>query len=170
LVGGVWPSLSRHLRDGRRLVHLQPPYGAQTASANNVYSPFAYDSGLNIPGTKLLQFGDRDYSPVRAGWLQLDPTGQTPGYVFANDDPINLSDPSGTSLLGQCAKGAAVGALIGAGGADETGVGLVAATAGGALQGCGQSLAADVVDEATHSLLGTAVDEVSSISDVLKLF
>jgi RHS repeat-associated protein len=75
------------------------PYGAQTAGANNIYNPFAYNSGLTIPGTKLIQFGDRNYSPVRAGWLQLDPSGQNPGYVYAADDPINESDLSGLSIF-----------------------------------------------------------------------
>jgi RHS repeat-associated protein len=75
------------------------PYGAQTVATNNVYNPFAYDGGLTIPGTKLIQFGDRNYSPIRAGWLQPDPSGQNPGYVYAGDDPINAEDPTGEFTL-----------------------------------------------------------------------
>jgi len=28
-------------------------------------------------------------------WLQPDPSGQNPGYVFNQDDPVNSTDPTG---------------------------------------------------------------------------
>jgi RHS repeat-associated protein len=71
------------------------PYGAKTVNSQTVDQPYGYDGGYQIPNTNLVQFGARYYDPTQDAWTQLDPSGQDPGYVYAGDDPINLSDPSG---------------------------------------------------------------------------
>jgi RHS repeat-associated protein len=147
------------------------PYGTQISISNNVYSPFAYDSGLTIPGTKLIQFGDRNYSPTRAGWLQLDPTGQDPGYVYAGDDPSNLADISGSSTLSDAAAGcgkavASTAAFAGAASAvtgqpELEGGDVAVSCTVGAIGGA----AGGVVDKASQ-ILGTASDVASFLSDL----
>jgi RHS repeat-associated protein len=85
------------------------PYGVQTATLSGISNPFEYESGYTVPGTTLLHFGDRYYSPNKATWTQLDPTGQNAAYVYAGDDPINLSDPSGLCFIVSCGTYHAIG-------------------------------------------------------------
>ncbi len=76
------------------------PYGVETAGLTGVPNPFGYESGYTVPGTSLLHYGDRYYSPGTASWTQVDPTGQGPGYSYAGDDPVNLFDPTGDGIFG----------------------------------------------------------------------
>ncbi len=83
-----------------------------------VYDPFGQivsqkeQSGLNTPwkfaggyldsSTNLYKFGTRYYDPSLGRWTQQDPVGGSLGdlnsanrYTYANDDPVNVVDPSG---------------------------------------------------------------------------
>ena len=55
-------------------------------------NPWRY-TGAYLDGTGLYKMGERYYDPARGRFTQLDPLGN--GYVYASDDPVNLSDPSG---------------------------------------------------------------------------
>ena len=68
------------------------PYGNTTYASVTVANPFGYAGGYTDP-TGLIHFGARYYDPSTARWTQSDPAGQ--GYLYANSDPGNNSDPSG---------------------------------------------------------------------------
>ena len=65
-----------------------------------VPNPFGYAGGYTDP-TGLIHFGARYYDPSTARWTQVDPeaNGTSTAYAYANDDPINATDPTG--LLAQ---------------------------------------------------------------------
>lgn len=52
-------------------------------------------------GTSVVLLGSRVYVPALGRFMQLDPTvgGSTNGYDYANQDPVNLADPSGQAFL-----------------------------------------------------------------------
>ena len=77
------------------------PYGAPTNTPTSIgaVNPFRYNSGYTTPNG-LIHYGARYYNPTTATWTQLDPTGQTPGYTYAGDNPVNNVDLSGASLFG----------------------------------------------------------------------
>ncbi|MGH9122534.1 MAG: RHS repeat-associated core domain-containing protein, partial [Acidimicrobiales bacterium] len=80
-----------------RAKYAYTPYGTQTATGLNGVlpsNPYGFDGGY-IDTTGLVHFGLRYYDPVTGQWTQLDPSGSDAGYVFAEDDPIDLADPSG---------------------------------------------------------------------------
>jgi RHS repeat-associated protein len=67
------------------------------------FQPFGFAGGIYEPlAGPLVRFGARDYSPLLRRWTQKDPIrfhgGQTNIYVYAGDDPINRTDPSGEYL------------------------------------------------------------------------
>lgn len=76
------------------------PYGQTTTSTGVAPNAFGFESGLQAPGG-LLQFGARFYNPSLGRWTQRDPVDQSRNsteydpYVFAGDDPVNQTDPSG---------------------------------------------------------------------------
>jgi RHS repeat-associated protein len=51
------------------------------------------DKGEGNAPNDLYHFGERYYDPTTGRWTQPDPEGE--GYVFAGDDPINATDPTG---------------------------------------------------------------------------
>jgi len=61
--------------------------------------PFGFAGGVFDVSTGIVRFGVRDYDPQMQRWTQKDPLmfgGQQENiYVYAGDDPINGSDPSG---------------------------------------------------------------------------
>jgi RHS repeat-associated protein len=75
------------------------PYGQQTTVQSGVSNLFGYAAALDVPGTNLLQFGARYYSPADGQWTQQDPTGQNSGYYYAGDNPVSNVDPAGTDFL-----------------------------------------------------------------------
>jgi RHS repeat-associated protein len=98
------------------------PYGAQTINTQENADWFGYRSGyqlFNSSGTgtfntNLINYGQRFYDPTTATWTQTDPTGQSAAYSYADDDPINMSDPDGElsrrgALALICALGVAAG-------------------------------------------------------------
>jgi RHS repeat-associated protein len=94
------------------------PYGQQTAVTNTVPNLFGFAGGLQVPGTSLIHFGARYYNPSMGQWTQLDLSGQSPGYAYAGDNPVNYTDPTGQNIWGDVVGGvlAVAGAAIGAAG------------------------------------------------------
>lgn len=63
------------------------------------------DSNASL-GSNLYKFGTRYYDPSIGRWTQQDPVGGSLGdlnaanrYTYANDDPVNVVDPSGKSCI-----------------------------------------------------------------------
>jgi RHS repeat-associated protein len=62
------------------------------------WQPFGFGGGLWEPATGIVRFGARDYDPMAGRFVQKDPVRLAGGqnvFLYANDDPINGSDPSG---------------------------------------------------------------------------
>ena len=74
------------------------PYGNTTASTGPVANPYQFEAGYH-DSTGLYHFGARYYDPATGRWTQLDPTGRSPGYAYAGDNPVNNADTSGTVSL-----------------------------------------------------------------------
>lgn len=73
------------------------PYGNLTpASSGSVGQSLGYLGQSYDGSVGLYHLGARYYDPTEARFTQLDPSGQDPGYVYAGDNPVNFSDPSGT--------------------------------------------------------------------------
>ena len=72
------------------------PYGNVTYATGSITNPFGYAGGYT-DATGLVQFGARYYDPTTARWTQVDPAGTSgaSAYAYADDNPINVSDPSG---------------------------------------------------------------------------
>ena len=95
----------------------------------------------------MYKFGVRYYDPTLGRWTQQDPLGGSlfdPStgnrYIYANDDPTNLTDPTGADGIG-CAHtllkglfGNVIGITAIAGGVltGWTGIGILAVVGGGA--------------------------------------
>jgi len=62
-------------------------------------NPFRY-TGAYLDSTGLYKMGERYYDPARGRFTQLDPLGN--GYVYASDNPVNLTDPSGLCNEEEC--------------------------------------------------------------------
>jgi RHS repeat-associated protein len=61
--------------------------------------PFGFAGGLRDRDTGLVRFGARDYDPYAGRWTARDPIlfegAQTNLIVYAGNDPVNRSDPTG---------------------------------------------------------------------------
>ncbi len=71
------------------------PYGETTSWSG---SRFRYTGQITLPEVELYHYKARAYSPSLARFLQPDPIGLKGGpnlYAYANNDPINMSDPTG---------------------------------------------------------------------------
>jgi RHS repeat-associated protein len=66
------------------------------------FQPFGFAGGLYDRDTGLLRFGARDYDPTTGRWTAKDPVrfggGEYNLYVYAHDDPVNLSDATGLTV------------------------------------------------------------------------
>jgi RHS repeat-associated protein len=63
-----------------------------------------YSGGIADPDTGLVHFGMRDYDPQAGRWTARDPIlfdgHQANLYVYVNNNPVNLRDPSGLFCIG----------------------------------------------------------------------
>jgi RHS repeat-associated protein len=127
------------------------PYGQTLSHTGNIANPYQFAGGYHDEATGLYHFGARYYNPKSGRWTQLDPTGQSQGYVYAKDDPVNFVDLSGkfsfldlvalaNATFDYAKTGAAIGLAAGcAGGAIGASVTLTPlAAAGGCAVGGGE--------------------------------
>ena len=74
-------------------------FGGIVADSSPGFQPFGFAGGLYDVDTKLGRFGARDYDPSVGRWVSKDPArfdgGQANLYVYAGNDPVNATDPSG---------------------------------------------------------------------------
>jgi RHS repeat-associated protein len=73
------------------------PYGSITSSSGSVANPVGYAGGFADSTIGLIKFGTRYYNPAIGSFTQQDPSGQSAGYIYAGDDPVNGADPTGLS-------------------------------------------------------------------------
>jgi RHS repeat-associated protein len=78
------------------------PLGNSLGKTENVANPWQFAGGYLDATTGLYKFGTRYYNPTVGRWTQPDPKGgnitdinSLARYAYADDDPINLTDPSG---------------------------------------------------------------------------
>ncbi len=81
------------------------PYGNLTSSTGSVANPWRFAGGYFDSSTGLYKYGTRYYNPGFGRWSQQDPVrGQLKDptsldrYLYAGDDPVNFTDPSGRDL------------------------------------------------------------------------
>src|SRR5258706_8723159 len=72
-------------------------------------NPWKFAAGYLDSNTGLYKYGTRYYDPTLGRWTQQNPVGGSLGdlnsanrYVYANDDPVNMVDPSGQDLSVAC--------------------------------------------------------------------
>jgi RHS repeat-associated protein len=89
-----------------------------TGTASTTGNRFGVASGWLDP-TGLYHYGQRYYSPNLGRWTQPDPIPATIDqpkninrYLYAGDDPINKTDPSGGSILGDIVGGIFAAAAV----------------------------------------------------------
>ncbi len=82
------------------------PYGNLTSSTGSVANPWRFAGGYFDSSTGLYKFGTRYYDAAIGRWTQQDPLRghlddptSLNRYVYAGDDPVNLTDPSGTCTV-----------------------------------------------------------------------
>ncbi len=82
------------------------PYGNLTSSTGSVANPWRFAGGYFDSNTGLYKFGTRYYDSAIGRWSQQDPLrGQLKDptslnrYVYASDDPVNVTDPSGRNPI-----------------------------------------------------------------------
>jgi len=78
------------------------PLGNSLGKTESVVNPWQFAGGYLDATTGLYKFGTRYYNPTVGRWTQPDPKGgnitdinSLARYAYADDDPINLTDPSG---------------------------------------------------------------------------
>jgi RHS repeat-associated protein len=116
-------------------VEMIPIKAQQEGEANS----WKFAAGSLDSSTGLYKFGTRYYDPTLGRWTQLDSAGT--GYTYANDNPVNEVDPSGTTTIDQWQIFFGITCIVGAGLAVA---GLLLSTAGlgfpliiaAALSGC----------------------------------
>lgn len=93
------------------------PFGNVIGSTGATANPWAFGSGFGDAATGLTKFGARYYAPNLGDWTQQDLTKLGGGgYVYAQDNPVDLVDPSGTfswSSIGYFTAAFFVTAVIG---------------------------------------------------------
>ncbi|MGH9071369.1 MAG: RHS repeat-associated core domain-containing protein, partial [Acidimicrobiales bacterium] len=78
------------------------PYGNLTAASTGSFGqPLGY-LGQFYDAVGRYHLGARYYDPTEPRFTQLDPSGANPGYVYAGDNPVNFSDPSGLCGVFSC--------------------------------------------------------------------
>jgi RHS repeat-associated protein len=84
------------------------PFGALAAETvqSGINNPWQFESGYYDSSTGLTKFGIRYYDPQFGRWTQATPVGgslqeatKANPYVFADDNSINKTDPSGKDSI-----------------------------------------------------------------------
>ena len=77
-------------------------YGNLLSSTGSVTNPWRFAGGYFDSSTGLYKYGTRYYNPGFGRWSQQDPVRghlddptSLNQYVYAGDDPVNFTDPSG---------------------------------------------------------------------------
>jgi RHS repeat-associated protein len=93
-------------------------FGTQVVQSGSAVTPFGFDGSYQIAGLNYLV--SRYYDPSTSQFLSVDPANTLTGepYAFAQDDPLNATDPSGqmietVSTDGQICNGQAVNPACG---------------------------------------------------------
>ena len=74
--------------------YIYDPYGVTEHQTGSQYNPYQFAGGYFDSSTLYYKYGTRYYD--RFGrWTQQDSQPSANPYVYANDDPVNLTDPSG---------------------------------------------------------------------------
>ena len=72
------------------------PYGNVVSQTEGVANSVKWQGAIWDATTQLYKMGSRYYSPSLGRFTQLDPAVQSAdGFVFAQDNPVNFTDPSG---------------------------------------------------------------------------
>jgi RHS repeat-associated protein len=78
------------------------PSGQIKAQQEGEANPWKFAAGYLDSSTGLYKFGTRYYDPTLGRWTQQDPVGGSLGdlnsanlYTYADDDPVNATDPGG---------------------------------------------------------------------------
>jgi RHS repeat-associated protein len=88
---------------GQATTRRQTPYGQPRGDTSN--NPWPTTKGFvggNLDPTGLTHLGAREYDPTLGRFISIDPLQdltspqQWNGYAYANNNPINLADPTGT--------------------------------------------------------------------------
>jgi RHS repeat-associated protein len=83
------------------------PDGNLIGSSGTITTPLLYDGQYNDTLMGFYYLRARWYDPMTAELTSVDPdvaqTGQP--YLYAGDDPVNSSDPTGMWTAGECAEG-----------------------------------------------------------------
>jgi RHS repeat-associated protein len=82
-------------------------YGNQTGHTGTATTPLGYDAQYTSSDTGLIYLRARAYDPATAQFMSTDPiAGLTrEPYGYSGENPLNLSDATGLSWLGDLAKG-----------------------------------------------------------------
>ncbi len=109
IIGGVnYRIITDHLGSPRLVVNASTgavaqridydEWGVMLADTNPGFQPFGFAGGLYDRDTGLVRFGARDYAPQTGRWTNKDPIRFGGGwnlYAYAENDPVNLTDPAG---------------------------------------------------------------------------
>jgi RHS repeat-associated protein len=110
--GGTYRIITDHVGSPRLVVDTSTGEVAQqltydewgniTEDTNPGFQPFGFAGGLYDPDTGLVRFGARDYDPLAGRWTAKDPIrfggGTANLYAYANNNPVNYTDPEGLAL------------------------------------------------------------------------
>ncbi len=133
-------------------------YGNKTGSTGTTTTPLGYDGQYTSTDTGLIYLRARVYDPATAQFLTVDPLAlitRAP-YSYAEDNPLNLGDPSG--LLSPTAGLERLGNDIGEGVSNVSG-GFLNGLTGGLVEGSGDSCSAGYTVGQDASLLAVLLPE-----------
>jgi RHS repeat-associated protein len=71
------------------------PYGEQLTATEGISNPWRYAAGQFDTATGLTKFGVRYYNAAEGRFTQRDPSHKDLDYAYAEDNPINRTDPTG---------------------------------------------------------------------------
>jgi RHS repeat-associated protein len=160
----------------RTATYTYDPYGDHHSATGPAAgaNPYRYISGYLDPDTGLYKLGIRYYNPDLGRFTQLDPTGRSAHYTYANNSPVMFTDPTGAvseSTLEWVAAGAfaALGIAWGGLGGALAGAALatVAETVIECFFGCDDGVLYTAVKNATINLLAAAT--FGSVDEALRL-